>query len=466
MKKLTLLFTVFIILFAFTDIFSQGIPETINYQGILTDAAGVVVPDGDYNITFKLYDAASGGSELWNETKSVAVADGIINTELGSATPIPLPIFSDAAWLGITIESGSELTPRIALTSVPYSFISMNVPDGSLTASKIAAGEVLKSLNGLKDNVNLVAGSNVTITPGGNDITISATTGGGGIGGSGTTNYIPVFTNGTTLGNSVIYENGNKIGINNPTPDFALTIDSDPTAGLGLKLSRSTGGFGLSLLEDSQPTGLRGWFFEVYDQKLRIKTAEDNGFTTIKNLMTFQRDGYVGIGTDAPVTNLQLVNDQFVPGGGFTLQQVATSNRWQFYVSQSTDVLRLYYNDVAKGEFDNTNGNYTPVSDLRLKKNINPMNEMLSSIMQLKPKSYQMKDDNDPNSFSYGLIAQEVENVLPEIVATIKGDDGDGINNLRMLSYTELIPVLIKGMQEQQAIIENLKKRIENLENK
>ena len=56
----------------------------------------------------------------------------------------------------------------------------MNVLDGSITASKIADGQVVKGLNGLKDNVNLVAGSNVTITPTGNDLTISAAGGGGG----------------------------------------------------------------------------------------------------------------------------------------------------------------------------------------------------------------------------------------------------------------------------------------------
>ena len=83
-------------------------------------------------------------------------------------------------WLGITIGTGSELAPRIILTSVPYSFYTMNVLDGSITASKIANGQVVKSLNGLKDSVNLVAGSNITITPSGNNLTITAAGGGGG----------------------------------------------------------------------------------------------------------------------------------------------------------------------------------------------------------------------------------------------------------------------------------------------
>ena len=99
MKKLTLLFAVFASIFFFTEIFSQGIPETINYQGVLKDASGGIVPDGNYNITFKLYDAESGGSVLWSETKIIAIADGILNTKLGSDTPIPTSTFSDAVWL-------------------------------------------------------------------------------------------------------------------------------------------------------------------------------------------------------------------------------------------------------------------------------------------------------------------------------------------------------------------------------
>jgi hypothetical protein len=307
MKKLSLLFAIIILLSLTSNIFAQGIPETINYQGILKDAAGVVVPNGDYNLTFKLYDVESGGTSIWSETKLITVVSGIVNTQLGSVNPIPQATFNAAAWLGITVAAGSELTPRIALTSVPYSIYSLNVPDGSITSTKIADNEVVKSVNGLKDNVNLVAGSNVTITPSGNNLTISSTGGGGGtIGGTGTTNYLPLFTNSTNLGNSILYQNSNKIGINNSSPNYALSINTEPVGGLGLQLSRSNGGLGLSFLEGSEPVGLKGWFFEVYGQKFRINTAGDNGYSPIKNLMTFDREGNIGVGTESPSSPLDV----------------------------------------------------------------------------------------------------------------------------------------------------------------
>ncbi|MDZ7338121.1 MAG: hypothetical protein ONB30_06260 [candidate division KSB1 bacterium] len=96
------------------------IPQTISYQGVLTDATGAVLPDGNYNLTFRLYDAATGGTALWSEGQLVALSKGIFNVTLGSVVPLSLP-FDKPYWLGVTVGGGAELSPRIALTAAPYS---------------------------------------------------------------------------------------------------------------------------------------------------------------------------------------------------------------------------------------------------------------------------------------------------------------------------------------------------------
>lgn len=97
-------------------------------------------------------------------------------------------------------------------------------------------------------------------------------------------------------------------------------------------------------------------------------------------------------------------------------------------------------------------------SDVRLKSNITELEYGLETIKKLRPVSYHL-NSNPENQRSIGLIAQEVKDVIKEIVFV--GDDEDKTQAIR---YTELIPVLIRGIQEQQAIIETQNAKIAELE--
>ncbi len=117
MKRSILAISVFVFLMGAA--FAQ-IPRTISYQGVLTDANGNSVRDGNVALKFRLYEAANGGTPIWEETQSVNIVKGLFNAILGSATPLNVP-FDKPYWLGITVENGTELSPRIALTASPYS---------------------------------------------------------------------------------------------------------------------------------------------------------------------------------------------------------------------------------------------------------------------------------------------------------------------------------------------------------
>jgi hypothetical protein len=166
---------VLIVLCVCTTALAQ-IPQTVSYQGVLTDGAGTPVADGTYNITFNFYDATSGGSALWTETQAVAVTGGIFSAILGSTAPLALA-FDRPYWLGVSVDGGAELSPRRELTASPYSLNARGVADSAITGGMIKDGTAVRSLSGLTDDVTLAAGENVTITQSNDSLIVSAAAG-------------------------------------------------------------------------------------------------------------------------------------------------------------------------------------------------------------------------------------------------------------------------------------------------
>lgn len=120
-------------------------------------------------------------------------------------------------------------------------------------------------------------------------------------------------------------------------------------------------------------------------------------------------------------------------------------------------------------------------SDLKFKQNIRSLGAGLDKIMALQPKAYEMRTDEFKNDITlakgpqFGLIAQDVKALLPELVHQVKIParlSNDEIKKnvkkdpitYESMNYTGLIPVLIKAMQEQQAQIEALKAKVASLE--
>jgi len=98
----------------------------------------------------------------------------------------------------------------------------------------------------------------------------------------------------------------------------------------------------------------------------------------------------------------------------------------------------------------------TTPSDIRLKTNIEDINKGLEDVMKLRPVSYDWKHKEE-NSFDYGLIAQEVEDVLPSLISEkqlIFTNDNEKYKTVR---YERLIPILIKSIQELNEEINKLK---------
>lgn len=117
-------------IFSFHFIFAQ-VPQTMSYQGVLMDENGVVV-NGNVNLTFSLYDAQTGGVLVWpvgsgGEVHSgVSVNEGNFSVILGSIIPLDTS-FDKQYWLEVVVGTDPALTPRINLTTSPYSFVSKSL---------------------------------------------------------------------------------------------------------------------------------------------------------------------------------------------------------------------------------------------------------------------------------------------------------------------------------------------------
>jgi len=113
------------------------------------------------------------------------------------------------------------------------------------------------------------------------------------------------------------------------------------------------------------------------------------------------------------------------------------------------------------GNVTNTNNSYGAISDAKLKENIVDATPKLADLMQVKVRSYNLIGETTKQ---LGVVAQELEQVFPAMVDESFDMDADG-NNLstttKSVKYSVFVPMLIKAMQEQQAIIENLKARLD-----
>ena len=103
-------------------------------------------------------------------------------------------------------------------------------------------------------------------------------------------------------------------------------------------------------------------------------------------------------------------------------------------------------------------GTITQHSDIRLKENIITIDSALDKVKKLRGVYYNRKDISLGKQI--GLIAQEVEDVVPEVVKTIDDDF-----KTKSIAYAQLNALLVEAIKEQQTIIDDLKSRLETLEN-
>lgn len=108
--------------------------SVLHYQGRLLDPdTGKIKDDGEYTMLFELYTQEEEGSPIWTETQTATVSKGIFSILLGEVTSLnPTDFNGQDLWLGVTVESDPQMTPRQPLAYVPYAFYANNAGNSNL----------------------------------------------------------------------------------------------------------------------------------------------------------------------------------------------------------------------------------------------------------------------------------------------------------------------------------------------
>ena len=308
----------------------------------------------------------------------------------------------------------------------------------------------------------------------------------------------------------------NEIGIGTTNPTAKLHVNLDPEiisnvvtyGGRVDNHARSPSAKGMYVSMKNHPSLSYGYEADI-DATTDV-TSQNQGFRThIKGgkvnegLHVWVKDGTIGNTGVYAVASSQLTNaNQTVGVIGFAYDGGNANKGGDFRgISQTGNPLNNYgVYTLAGGTSTNSYGIYASsiggtvsnyagffngnvqagsmfiYSDKKLKKNIKTIGNATELLMKLKPSSYEFRTDefaqmNLDQGNQYGLIAQDVEQILPELVKAAHlpeqyDEDGNVISegiDYKSVNYTGLVPVLIAGMQEQQAEMDSKNEIIEDL---
>ena len=280
---------------------------------------------------------------------------------------------------------------------------------------------------------------------------------------SGTTNYVAKFTSSSAIGNSIIFDNATGLGINTSSP-FGSSAERT------IHLTDASGGFATIYVTNAANTVKTILGMQSSNAIGVVGMQSNNPFVIVTNdieRMRITSAGNVLIGTTTSNNHkLEIVSGStsairvsvdsgtngisMSPGALFQIDKPGVGGG-AFQITSGGNVLintttnngeRLYVDGAIRAT-----GTITANSDLTLKKNLLKIENALEKVEQINGYTYEFKEDDSKRHA--GVIAQEIQTVLPEIVN--KGNDG-----ILGVEYGNISALLIEAIKEQNTKIKNL----------
>jgi hypothetical protein len=203
----------------------------------------------------------------------------------------------------------------------------------------------------------------------------------------------------------------------------------------------------------------------------RITLSGNGGFIQLDNntLMFDHNYFYPGYNDSSTVNSNWYLGASSTLGGTFTdgiFQAFGWINAARGYLTQAGDggahpgnIFNIQWGANAHLWIDSTDvGQISIVSDRRMKKNIARLPSALSDVVKLKPVTFNWIDPTEFTTRQYGLLAQDVVSVLPDLVRNTGMKTALTPDGMLQVNYIGLIPMLVRAIQEQQVEIDQLKK--------
>jgi hypothetical protein len=343
---------------------------------------------------------------------------------------------------------------------------------------------VVNTLNTKTGDVTLAPGSNVTITPSGNTLTIAATGGPGGVLPAGTTGQT-LYNNGSAwTASSALTNDGTNVGVagilsfpnttgsagqitfggnrfihdygtgntfvGQQAGNFSMTGSYNTANGYRSLQSNTTGSNNTTSGHTSlyaNTTGsantASGYYSLTSNTTGYYNTA--SGYSSLQSNTTGSSNTAIGTQAGANLTtgsyNIDIGN-QGVAGEGHTIR-IGDSNQTNTYIAGISGVTISSGSTVL---IDSTGHLGSISSSIRFKQDVAAMGDASSRLMELRPVMFHYKTQPDGPP-QYGLIAEEVEQVMPELVVR------DATGQVETVAYHELPAMLLNELQKQQAQI-------------
>lgn len=501
--QLNMLLVIAAILFA-TDVMAQ-VPQGFNFQALARDSEGELITGTNLGVRISVVQGTETGAVVYTETQTPTTNEiGIFQLVIGEGTSED--DFGSIEWAGdnyyvkleIDPEGGTEYEElgTTRLLSVPYALLAQDVVN---TGSNEEYDDFIQIDN---ENVNLQ--DSLTIARTGSDDE-SGFSNGVKIVGKSTGNNRPlrVFVEEDEINEGSQYAvSGTASGAGTGTHIGMIGTAWNPEAtgntrygvygqaasqakynyGVnGVAVGAGNGDEGEGMGEGSINFGIYGYAEANAWNNTGIEARAGGTAGKFNTGVT----GMSGAGTGSTVKNHGVVGRAYGPGVNYGVYGTSWDGAENYagYFDGETVVNGTL---TVNGDINHT-GSITETSDRNLKENIQPLENALNTIMKLNPTTYNFRGNGNykglqlSGGLHYGLIAQEVEGVLPSLVKNnvhryteveeeaISGPspsnavEKEKIMEYKSMNYTELIPFLVKAVQEQQEEIEQLKKELEEL---